>query len=68
MHVFLLSDPRVAAQLVYTIVACAFKRKSSVARFALNITAETQASSARVERLSRSEPEARLCKRLLLYH
>ena len=33
---------------MYTIVACVFKRKSSEARFALNVTAETQASSAKV--------------------
>ena len=41
--------------LVYTIVACTFKRKSSAARFALNLTAETQVwaqKSTALERLS----------------
>ena len=34
--------------IVYTIVTCTFKRKSSAARFALKLTAETQGSSAKV--------------------
>ena len=48
-----------AAKLVveiYTIVACAFKRKSSAARFALNLTAKTQASSTKVQSIGTTEP------------
>ena len=57
--------------IVYTIVACVFKRKSSAARFALYLTTERKLrarKSTTLERLSRTEPEARLRKRLLLYH
>ena len=41
---------------IYTIVACAFKRKSSAARSALNVTAETQASSVKVHIIGTTEP------------
>ena len=41
---------------IYTIVGWAFKRKSSAARSALNLTAETQASSAKVHSIGTTEP------------
>ena len=42
--------------LVFTIVACAFKRKSSAARSAFNLTAETQGLSAKVHSIGTTEP------------
>ena len=42
--------------LVYTIVTCAFKWKSSAARSAFNLTAETQGLSSKVYSIGTTEP------------
>ena len=42
--------------IVGTIVACAFKRKSSAARSAFNLTAETQGLSSKVHSIGTAEP------------
>ena len=42
--------------IVYTIVACAFKWKSSAARSAFNLTAETQGLSSKVHSIGTTEP------------
>ena len=42
--------------IVYTIVACAFKWKSSAARSAFNLTAETQGLSSKVHIIGTTEP------------
>ena len=42
--------------IVYTIVACAFKWKSSAARAAFNLTAETQGLSSKVHSIGTTEP------------
>ena len=41
---------------IYTIVACAFKWKSSAARSAFNLTAETQGLSSKVHSIGTTEP------------
>ena len=41
---------------IYTIVACAFKWKSSAARSAFNLTAETQGLSSKVHIIGTPEP------------
>ena len=41
---------------IYTIVACAFKWKSSGARSAFNLTAETQGLSSKVHIIGTTEP------------
>ena len=41
---------------LYTIVACAFKWKSSAARSAFNLTAETQGLSSNVHSIGTTEP------------
>ena len=45
-----------ASIYIYTIVACAFKWKSSAARSAFNLTAETQGLSSKVHSIGTTEP------------
>ena len=47
---------------IYTIVACAFKWKSSAARSAFNLTAETQGLSSKVHSIGTTEPMRPGCK------
>ena len=55
LQIFTQLRPIIVYIYTYTIVACAFKWKSSVARSAFNLTAETQGLSSKVHIIGTTE-------------
>ena len=56
LQIFTKLRPIIVYIYIYTIVACAFKWKSSAARSAFNLTAETQGLSSKVHSIGTTEP------------
>ena len=56
LQIFTKLHPIIVYIYIYTIVACAFKWKSSAARSAFNLTAETQGLSSKVHSIGTTEP------------
>ena len=56
LQIFTKLRPIIVYIYIYTIVACAFKWKSSAARSAFDLTAETQGLSSKVHSIGTTEP------------